>query len=222
MTALTRSFALGALLFLALCGLQPGGVAAQDVITLATPAALRIDADHHATTDAIFASGERIAFWYNLLDGGARNFIVDGTGTVYAQGDGTLSVTITADDWNNIPLSASSIVAYGTTSRAAAVYLFTLPPDLDLTMHIDSNHRATTAPLFTINEQVVFWYNLPDGSAAQFYSNPDENTLVTIRPNGALDFTFSAAVWARIPSDATSLVARGLFSGVTVVYIFPR
>ena len=112
--------------------------------------------------------------------------------------------------------------AFGTTSGVAAVYLIPLPPDLDLSLHLDANHRATTAPIFTINEQVVFWYNLADGSANQFYSNPDENPLVTINPNGALDFTFPASAWAKLPAGVTSLVAHGLFSGVEAVYVFPR
>ncbi len=182
---------------------------------------LRIDSDHRATTDAIFKPGERVAFWFNLSNGAARDFVHRDTGYVYAWENGTLNVVFSAADWANIPLSATSIVAWGTDSGVAAVYLMPIPPDLDLSLTIDANHRATTAPIFTVNERVVFWYNLPDGSAKGFYST-DEYPYVYARANGTLDYTIPGDYWATIPSDATSFVAAGFYSGVTAVYIFQR
>lgn len=221
MSALSRSLIVGVLVLAALLGFHPGGVAAHDgyLQALADPYPMNIDAAHRATTGPIFIAEERIVMWMNLPGGAAARFITGSTGTISAFSDGSLNVVIGDDDWNNIALSATSIVAFGTASKVAAVYIFTLPPDLDLSLHIDANHHATTAPLFTRGERVVFWYNRADGSAADFMAGPED--VVYARNDGALDITISDKNWSTLPADTTSIVAHGLFSNVTAVYIFP-
>ena len=221
MRALTRSLVVCTLLLATLLGLQPAGVAADDgyLQALADPHPMNIDASHRATTGPIFRADERIAMWMNVPGGGAAPFITGSTGNVHASWDGSLNVVIGADDWNNIALSATSIVAFGTGSKVAAIYHFALPPGLDLGMHIDANRRVTTAPLFTRGERIVFWYNRADRSAADFLTSADE--IVFARYDGTLDFTISARSWNALPADTTSIVARGLFSSVTAVYVFP-
>ena len=210
------------LLLLAAPGLHHGGAAARAELVRAQagPVALRIDANHRATTDAVFTPGERIAFWYNLPDGGTGAFLRAGAAIPIARADGTLDVTFTAGEWDNIPLSASSIVAYGIASRVAAVYLFDRPVGLDLSLRVDANHRATTDAIFAVNEPIVFWYNLPDGSARSFAVR--EDGFPNARPDGTLDVTIGDDAWRAIPADATSLVAHGLASGVNAVYVFNR
>jgi len=221
MRALSRSLIVGVLLVAALLGFHPGSVAADDgyLQALADPYPMNIDAAHRATTGPIFRAEERIAMWMNLPDGAAARFITGSTGNVYAGSDGSLNVVIGDDDWNNIALSATSLVAFGTVSKVAAVYTFTLPPGLDLSLHIDANHHATTAPIFTRAERVVFWYNRANLSAADFMTGPDD--VVFTKYDGSLDITISDKNWGTLPADTTSIVANGLFSNVTAVYVFP-
>jgi hypothetical protein len=222
MTAFARSLIVGVLLLAALLGFHPGGVAADDgdLQALADPSPMNIDASHRATTGPIFRAEEQIAMWMNLPDGSASRFITGSTGAIFAFSDGSLNVVIGDDDWNNIALSATSIVAFGTASKVAAVYIFPAQPNLDLSLHIDANHHATTAPLFTRAERVVFWYNRADGSAADFMTGPDDVIYTTY--DGTLDFTITDKNWATLPGDTTSIIAHGLFSNVTAVYAFPR
>ena len=221
MRALMRPLAVCALLLAILLGLQPGGVAAEGgyLQALAEPQPMNIDASHRATTGPIFLAEERIAMWMNLPDGAAARFITGSTGNVYATWDGSLNVVIGDDDWNNIALSATSIVAFGTVSKVAAVYHLPQTPGLDLGLHLDANHRLTSAPIFTRAERVVFWYNRANGTAADYLTGPED--VVYTKYDGSLDVTISDRNWALLPSDVTSIVAHGLFSNVTAVYVFP-
>jgi hypothetical protein len=221
MKAFARSLIVGVLLLAALLGFHPGGVAADDgyLQALADPYPMNIDAAHRATTAPIFRAEERIAMWMNLPDGAASRFITGSTGAIFAFSDGSLNVVIGDDDWNNLALSATSIVAYGTASKVAAVYKFPPQPNLDLSLHIDANHHATTAPLYTRAERVVFWYNRADGSAADFMTGADD--VIYTKYDGTLDFTITDKNWATLPADTTSIIAHGLFSNVTAVYVFP-
>ncbi len=213
MTACFRAFALCALLLAALVGVQPGGVAAE------TPV-LNIDANQHVTSGPIFAPYDTIIFWFNSPDGGAGPFVSDYTGTINARADGSIDATISSRDWARLPFSTTSIVAYGKDSGVSAVHIIAPASNFDLTMQIDANHRATTSQVFARNDRIVFWYNLADGSAQTFY--PNEEGFLLAGANGAFDYTFSADQWAMIPATATSLVAHGVFSQLSVVYIFPR
>lgn len=221
MHILSRSLVICALLLTTLFSLRPAGVAAEEgyLQALAEPYPMNIDASHRATTGPIFRAEERIALWMNLPDGAAARFITGSTGNVYAFSDGSLNVVIGDDDWNNIALSATSIVAFGTVSKVAAVYKFPAQPGLDLSLHIDATHRATTAPIFTRAERIVFWYNRADGSAADIHVGQDD--VVFSKYDGSLDLTFSAKDWSQLPADTTSIIAHGLFSNVTAVYVFP-
>ena len=118
--------AVAACLLLAAPGLHHGGAAARAELVRAQagPVALRIDANHRATTDAVFTPGERIAFWYNLPDGGAGAFLRAGSAIPIARADGTLDVTIGDDAWGAIPAEATSLVARGLASGVNAVYVF--------------------------------------------------------------------------------------------------
>lgn len=91
-----------------------------------TPAAMQIDAIHTvAVASGVFTPGEPIAFWFNNADGTAGQFVsTANTGTVTAGADGSLSVTIAAADWANVPLTATSVVAHGADSGVNAVYVF--------------------------------------------------------------------------------------------------
>ena len=125
-TKMLAAAGVACLLLLAALGLHPGGVAAraEPVRAQAGPAALRIDANHRATTDAIFAVNEPIVFWSNLPDGSARAFAVREDGFPNARPDGTLDVTIGDDAWRAIPAEATSLVAHGLASGVNAVYVF--------------------------------------------------------------------------------------------------
>jgi hypothetical protein len=213
MSAFFRSLALCALLIAALIGVAPDGVAAD------TPV-LNIDANQHVTTGPIFAPYDTIVFWFNSPDGGAGPFVTDYTGTFTARADGSVDATISSLDWARLPFSTTSIVAYGKASGVSAVHIIAPASNFDLTMKIDANHHATTAQVFARNDRIVFWYNLADGSAQTFYPNGDGFLLAGA--NGAFDYTFSAEQWATIPAAATSLVAHGVFSQLSVVAIFPR
>jgi hypothetical protein len=93
----------------------------------ASPATLSVDTGSHQVTAAagVFTPGELIDLWYNLPDGSAAPFVTGATGMVSAGVDGSLSATIASDDWNAIPLTATSIVAHGASSGVNAVYVFT-------------------------------------------------------------------------------------------------
>ena len=52
--------------------------------------------------------------------------------------------------------------------------------------------------------------------------DPNEDGFLLAGANGAFDYTFSDSQWGSIPANATSLVAHGVFSQLSVVYIFPR
>lgn len=220
MRAPTRILLLCSLLLAAVIGLRPAAANAADPVltALANASPLSIGTDHHLTTAAIFNPNERIALWFDVPGGGAGPLSLDATGPVYAQGDGRLDVVINGDDWNSIAKSARSLVAFGLDSQVAASGSLNAPADLDLSLHIDGDHHATTAAIFTPNEQIVFWYNLPDGSAAGF--DPFDGPVYA-NGAGALDLTIPADQWGRIPANATSLVAHGIYSTTPAVYAFP-
>lgn len=214
MKTVSRLLAIGALLIVALLGLYPADVAAQG-----EPYPLSIDAGHRATTGPIFKPYERIAFWFNVPGSAAGGFSsASSINGVSAKGDGSLDVTFSYDDWRQVPLAATGIVAHGIDSQVEAVYQIALPADLDLSLHIDANHRITTAPIFARDERVVFWYNLPNGSAVSFLTGPEE--VVYARNDGSIDVTFSNEDW-NLPASATSVVAHGLSSNLSAAYVVP-
>lgn len=73
-----------------------------------------------------------------------------------------------------------------------------------------ATHETIAPAVFTADEMVVLWYNLPDGTAAFL-------TQATALDSGALDFTIDSSIWDTIPADATTLVAHGDSSGVEAV-----
>lgn len=165
-----------------------------------------------------FKPGERIAFWFDVATGGDGSFTTaNSTGEVYAKGDGTIDVTISAADWRQRPQAATAIVAHGITSGVDAVHPIQLPAGLDLSLHIDANHRMTTGPIFSPDERVVFWYNLPGGANAFL---TDGHEVVYTRSDGSIDVTIASTDWA-LPANARSVVAHGLGSNVSVAYVLP-
>ncbi|HEY8599041.1 MAG TPA: hypothetical protein VIL85_11465 [Thermomicrobiales bacterium] len=214
MRTVARLLAACALLVTAFLGLHPAGAAAQ---TGAYP--LSIDAGHRATTGPIFKPNERIAFWFNVPGGSAGGFnSTSSINGVSAKSDGRLDVTFSNDDWRQLPLAATGIVAHGIDSKVDAVYQIAIPADLDLSLHIDANHRITTAPIFARDERIVFWYNLPNGSAVPFLTGSEE--VVYARGDGSLDVTISNDHW-NLPASAVSVVAHGLSSNLSVAYVVP-
>jgi hypothetical protein len=223
MRALSRILVVCALLLAAVLTIGTGGAAAQTDTAEVTAAinALNVNlATHTITSGPIFTPNEAIAFWFDVPSGGAGGFTsASSTGTVHAQTDGSLNVTVSADDWRQLPLSAKTIVAHGISSGVEAVYQIPPTPGLDLTLHLSAAHTLSTTAIFSPSEQMAFWYNLPDGSAAPF--NPlDDNTTYAIG-DGTLNVTIKSNVWAGLPPTITSIVAHGIRSNLTVVYIFP-
>ena len=211
MRAPFRLLLLCPLLLLPVAFLHPAAASAA-VSTLA------IDANHRLTTGAIFTPGEQIALWFDVPGGSAGALSLATTGSVNARSDGTLDVTITASDWNSIARSAVDLVAYGLTSQVAAVGALNPPAGLDLSLHLDANQRLTSAMIFTPGEQVVFWYNKSDLSAAPF--DPTGYTVYA-DANGALGVTIGSYQFANLPTNVTSIVAHGFYSNVNAVYVFP-
>ncbi|HEY8601484.1 MAG TPA: hypothetical protein VIL85_23860 [Thermomicrobiales bacterium] len=84
------------------------------------------------------------------------------------------------------------------------------PDSLTLNPH---TLEATAPAGFTPGEQVGVWYNLPDGTAANF-------EVTTALPDGTLDWTIDAADYAAIPADAVNLVAEGWQSDNLAIYTF--
>lgn len=214
-----------ALLFATVLSLRVGvgGVSAQAATAEVAAAtnALNVNlATHTITSGPIFTPNEAIAFWFDVPSGGAGGFTSSGsTGTVHAQTDGSLNVTISADDWRQLPQSATDIVAHGISSGVEAVLQLPATPGLDLTLHLNAAHTLSTAAIFSPSEQMAFWYNLPDGSAAPF--NPLDDSATYAVGDGTLNVTIKSNVWAGIPSTVTSIVAHGIRSNLTVVYVFP-
>ena len=182
---------------------------------------LTIDANHRITASAgSFEPSESIAFWFNSPNGGADSFVTDNTGSVTATSDGGLDVTIAASDWARIPGAATSIVAFGRAGGNYAVTTLATAEQQDLSLHIDATHRLTSDKVFSAGERIIFWYNLPDGSAAAFA--PDGLDYVVANADGSIDLTLTDAQWATIPTDATSLVAAGIYSQVAIGGVIPR
>lgn len=85
----------------------------------AAPPRLSIDPARRVTSGPICKPGERIAFWFAVATGGVGSFTTaNSTGEVYAQGDGTIAVTIGALPIGLCPRtrSASSPTAAAATS----------------------------------------------------------------------------------------------------------
>jgi hypothetical protein len=187
--------------------------------TLAAPPLLSIDANRRLTSAPIFTPGEKVAFWYDVVTGGAGSFAVSSVfDTTTVKADGTLDVTLRESDWRLIPKTATALVAHGLSSGVDAVLPLQVPADLDLALHIDANRRISSGPVFTPSERVIFWYNLPDGSAVPFLTEGFQ--AVNARGDGTIEITIPAVDW-RLPAEATSVVAHGLSSNVTIVYIAP-
>ena len=225
MRAPARLVVVLALLFATVLSLRVGvgGVSAQVETTEVTAAtnALNVNlATHTITSGPIFTPNEAIAFWFDVPSGGAGGFTsADSTGTVHAQTDGSLNVTISADDWRQLPLSAKTIVAHGISSGVEAVFQIPAVPDLDLGLHFSDGHTISAAAIFSPAEQMAFWYNLPDGSAVPFTPLGDSTTYAV--GDGTLNVTIVPSVWSTIPDSVTSIVAHGIRSNVTAVYVFP-
>lgn len=213
-----------ALLFATVLSLRVGvgGVSAQAETAEVTAAtnALNVNlATHTITSGPIFTPNEAIAFWFDVPSGGAGGFTSsDSTGTIHAQTDGSLNVTISADDWRQLPQSAKTIVAHGIQSGVEAVFQLPAMPGLDLGLHFSDAHTISAAAIFSPAEQMSFWYNLPDGSAAAFTPLGDSTTYAV--GDGTLNVTIVPSVWSTIPANVTSIVAHGIRSNVTAVYVF--
>src|SRR4051812_42503783 len=118
MKTVSRLLAVCALLVVALLGLHPASAAAQT-----GPYQLSIDAGHRATTGPIFKPYERVAFWFNVPGGAAGGFnSASSINGASAKGDGSLDVTFSYDDWRQLPLAATGIVAHGLDTQVEAVY----------------------------------------------------------------------------------------------------
>jgi len=225
MRAPARLLVICALLLATLLSLRVGvgGVAAQAATTEVAAATNALDvnlATHTITSGPIFTPNEAIAFWFDVPSGGAGGFTSSGsTGTVHAQTDGSLNVTISADDWRQLPQSAKTIVAHGIQSGVEAVYQLPQTAGLDLGLHLNAAHTLSAAAIFSPAEQISFWYNLPDGSAVTFTPLGDSTTYAI--GDGTLNVTITSSVWATIPASVSSIVAHGIHSNVTAVYVFP-
>lgn len=214
MRTLSRTLVVCGILFSLFAGLHLSADA-----TLAAPPPLTIDANHRVTSGPIFRPGEQVAFWYDVVTGGAGGFANAGSvARVIAKSDGTLDLTISAADWQLIPKTATALVAHGLISGVDAVYPLQVPAGLDLSLHIDANHRITSGPVFSPGERVVFWYNLPGGAATSFLTDGFE--VVNARGDGTIDATFANSDWD-LPANALSVVAHGITSNVSIVYIVP-
>jgi hypothetical protein len=75
--------------------------------------------------------------------------------------------------------------------------------------------QLTAKAAFTPNEPVMLWYNLPGGIARRLSRTDALN-------DGSLDWPMDLADWEGIPTEATSIVARGQYSGVEALYLFNR
>ncbi len=223
MRAPSRILVICALLFATVLTIGVGGASAQTETAAVAAAtnALNVNlATHTITSGPIFTPDEAIAFWFDVPSGGAGGFTSSGsTGTVHAQTDGSLNVTISADDWRQLPLSAKTIVAHGIQSSVEAVFQIPGTPGLDLGLHFNDAHTISAAAIFSPAEQLAFWYNLPDGTAVSFTPLGDSTTYAI--GDGTLNVTITSSVWATIPSTVTSIVAHGIRSNVTAVYVFP-
>lgn len=194
-TAATLSFGL----------LAGGGVSAKspDVLAL-NPHTLE------ATAPADFTPGEQVGVWYNLPDGTAMNFEV-----TTALADGTLDWTITASDYEGIPIDAVNLVAEGWQSDNQAIYTFpNRTANAPVALSIDSATFEAKAPAnFIAGEEIGIWYNLSDGTAVNFGTT-------TALADGSLDWTISAADFQAIPANAVNLVAQGFDSTNQAIYTF--
>ncbi len=74
-------------------------------------------------------------------------------------------------------------------------------------------HQAAAPASFTAGEQVMVWYNLPDGGATLL-------TRTDALTDGSLNWTIGQDEWSAIPANATSLVAHGDDSDVAAIYTF--
>src|SRR5439155_10375050 len=90
------------------------------------------------------------------------------------------------------------------------------------TLSVDTgSHQVTAAAgVFTPGELIDLWYNLPDGSAAPFVTGATGS--VVAGADGSLSATVASDDWNAIPSNATSIVAHGVASGVNAAYIYNR
>lgn len=180
------------------------------------PPALQLDARPGATTGAIFAPGEPIALWYNRPAGAFPLAL----GPVTAGADGRLDLALGAV-WAALPRDITSIVAAGTLSGVQAVATFPQRPrGAVVSLALDAQRRATTAPAFFPNEPLAVWYNLPDGTAGPFPTGATGPLVAG--PDGRVDLTIAPADWARLPAGATSIVIAGMESGVSAIAALPR
>jgi hypothetical protein len=79
----------------------------------------------------------------------------------------------------------------------------------------DGGMEFTARAAFTPDEPIMLWYNLPDGTATFLFRTdalPDGSVICGLGPEG----------WRAIPPNATSIIARGQYSGVEAVYLFNR
>ncbi len=81
--------------------------------------------------------------------------------------------------------------------------------------HDPSGTTLTAGAVFTPDEPVMLWYNHPDHSATFLFRTDALD-------DGSVICGMSAEDWQAIPRGATSIVARGQFSGVEAVYLFNR
>ena len=191
-----------ALLALIATGLRAGGVSAQ------SDTQLQVNRTNlEVTAGPIFTPDENVVLWYNLPDGSAA-YLTQAT----ALDSGALDFMIDPDIWASIPGGATTLVAHGDTSDMEAIYTFTQPAPVALSIDM-STMTATAGAAFTSYEPITVWYNLPDGSAVYL-------TRIDALVDGSLNWTIDADTWANVPGNATSLVAHGDFSGTNAVYVF--
>ena len=96
-----------------------------------------------------------------------------------------------------------------------AIDTFDHAPSVPAAMSINPQTFVATAPAtFIAGEEVVFWYNLPDGTAVTF---PE---VTNAQADGSLNVTLSQAAYTAILSNAVNLVAQGLESNHQALYTF--
>ncbi len=205
MTRFTRITATGiAAASLAFGLMAVGGVSAK------APDALTINPNTlEAKAPADFTAGEQVGLWYNLADGTAVNFE-----TTPALADGSLDFTIVAADYSAIPSNAVNLVAEGWQSANQAIYTFGTIAVTPAVLTIDAATFEAKAPAnFLAGEEVGLWYNLPDGTAANY-------GVTTALADGSLDWTLSQTDFQAIPSNAVNFVAQGFVSNHQAIYTF--
>ena len=207
---LTRLAFVGATVATLTTGLLAGSAAAKgpDALTI-NPRTLE------AQAPADFAPDEEVTLWYNLPDGTAVTF----PEVWAAQDNGSLDVLIVPADYRAIPANAVNLVAQGVQSNQQAIFTFTsspasAPAPVQLALDPASLETKAAAGSFVPGEEVVLWYNLPDGTAVTFAEST--NALA----DGSLDWTLSASDYAAIPASAVNLVAQGIESGDQAICTF--